>query len=409
MNERELVRDLARQYAEIAFSDESKAKAANWGRLNALDANARPPIILDQLPWHEFAGAEDLKCLCADPFLRGIENYFRSEMFRVRHFGADLVLPPYFPCEKVYTDSGCGVSTVTQDESDHAHAQTHLYADQLPDEESLSKLHNRVITAYPEETAKNKAALEEVIGDILEVRPTGTMIWAAVWDRITFWKGAEACLWAVIDEPEFVHKLMKRLTEIEMDAVDQLEAQDLLAAGPGTKCHCVETYTDEERYKNIDQAHIRTEDCWISGAAQIFSEISPAMHDEFEIAYMKPLYDRFGWVNYGCCEPLCRKIGIIRKMKTVRSISASPWTDVDMQAEAMGGDFVMLRKPNPAYVRAGYPETDAVKKEVRRTLAACRRSGTPVAFVLKDITTVNGQVKALTEWVELMRSEIENF
>ena len=409
MNERELVRDLARQYAEIAFSDESKAKAANWGRLNALDANARPPIILDQLPWHEFAGAEDLKCLCADPFLRGIENYFRSEMFRVRHFGADLVLPPYFPCEKVYTDSGCGVSTVTQDESDHAHAQTHLYADQLPDEESLSKLHNRVITAYPEETAKNKAALEEVIGDILEVRPTGTMIWAAVWDRITFWKGAEACLWAVIDEPEFVHKLMKRLTEIEMDAVDQLEAQDLLAAGPGTKCHCVETYTDEERYKNIDQAHIRTEDCWISGAAQIFSEISPAMHDEFEIAYMKPLYDRFGWVNYGCCEPPCRKIGIKRKMKTVRSISASPWTDVDMQAEAMGGDFVMLRKPNPAYVRAGYPETDAVKKEVRRTLAACRRSGTPVAFVLKDITTVNGQVKALTEWVELMRSEIENF
>ncbi|MBQ3956839.1 MAG: hypothetical protein II680_13200 [Clostridia bacterium] len=98
MNERELVRDLARQYAEIAFSDESKANAANWGRLNALDPNARPPIILDQLPWHEFAGAEDLKCLCADPFLRGIENYFRSEMFRVRHFGADLVLPPYFPC-----------------------------------------------------------------------------------------------------------------------------------------------------------------------------------------------------------------------------------------------------------------------------------------------------------------------
>ena len=409
MNERELVRDLARQYAEAAFSDEAKEKAANWGRINALDASATPAIILDQLPWHEFAGAEELKCVSTDPFLRGIENYFRSELFRLRRFGADLVMPPYFPCGKVYSDTGYGLTTVTQDESEHRNAQTHLYADQLPDEESLSKLKYRVITAYPERTEQNKAAIEDVIGDILEVRPTGTMIWAAVWDRITFWKGAEACLYAVIDEPEFVHKMMRRLVDIEMDAIDQLEAQNLLAAGPGTKCHCVETYTDEDRYRNIDQARIRTEDCWISGAAQIFSEISPAMHDEFEIEYMKPLYDRFGWVNYGCCEPLCRKIDIIRKMKTVRSISASPWTDVDMQAEAMGGDFVMLRKPNPAYVRSGYPETNAVKKEIRKTLNACRRSGTPVAFVLKDITTVNRRIEGLTEWADLVRSEIDHF
>ena len=408
MTEKETVRDLALRYAELAFSDETKAKAANWGRLNALDANARPPIILDQLPWHEFSGYEELRCVCADPFLREIESYFRAELFRMRHFGADLIPAPYYPLGKVYSDTGYGISTVTQDESDHAGAQTHLFVDQLPDEASLSGLKNRVITAHPEETERRRAAVEEVIGDILEVRPTGTMLWAAVWDRITFWKGAESCLYAVIDEPEFVHRMMKRFLEIEMDAIDQLEAQNLLAAGPGTKCHCVETYVDEDKYRQIDQAHIRTQDCWISGAAQIFSEISPAMHDEFEIEYMKPLYDRFGWVNYGCCEPLDRKIGIIRKLKTVRSISASPWTKVERQAEAMGRDYVMLRKPNPAYVRSGYPDADPIRKEIRETLRACRRNGTPVAFVLKDITTVNGRVDCLTEWVEIARAEIEN-
>ena len=408
MNDREIVRDLARAYAAVAFSDETKAKAANWGRINALDANARPPIILDQLPWHEFAGHEDLKCLCADPFLRDMENYFRCELFRVRHFGADLVLPPYYPCYKVMDDTGYGISTVTQDESGHAGAQTHLFVDQLPDDASLAKLKRRVVTARPEETARRKERMEDVIGDILEVRPTGVMIWAAIWDRITFWKGAEACLWALIDEPDFVRRMMARLVEIEMDYIDQLEAQDLLAAGVGTKCHCVETYVDEERWRRIDQAHIRTGDCWISGAAQIFSEVSPAMHDEFEIEFMKPLYDRFGWVNYGCCDPLDRKIDIVRKLKTVRSISASPWTNVEMQAEAMGGDYAMMRKPNPAYVRAGYPERDAVVKETRATLAACRRNRTPVAFVLKDITTVSGRVEGLGEWVELVKAEIEN-
>jgi len=406
MNEREIVRDLAKQYAEAAFSEGTKAMAENWGRLNALDAAARPPIIIDQLPWHEFAGYEDLKCVTADPFLRGIENYFRSELFRFRRFGADLVPAPYYPLGKVYDDTGYGVSTVNQD--DHVGAQTHLFEDQLPDEASLSKLKKRIITAHPEETARRKEAVEEVIGDILEVRPTGTVIWAAVWDRITFWKGAESCLYAVIDEPEFVHAMMKRFLEIEMDAVDQLEAQNLLAAGPGVRCHCVETYVDEDRFRAIDQSHIRAADCWIAGAAQIFSEISPAMHDEFEIEYMKPLYDRFGWVNYGCCEPLFQKIDIIRKMKTVRSISASPWTKVDRQAEAMGGDYVMLRKPNPAYLRSGYPDVDAVKKEIRGTLAACRRSGTPVAFVLKDLTTVGSRAEGLGEWVKLVQAEIEN-
>ena len=409
MTEREIVRTLAKQYAEIAFSDDSREKAANWGRLLALDPSARPAVILDQLPMREFAGHEDLQCLCSDDFLRKLEYYFRYELFRVRHFGADLVLPLYYPCPKVYDDTGYGLSTLHQDESGHQDAQTHLFVDQLPDEASLDRLHRRVITAHPDITAANKARTEELIGDIMEVRPTGIMLWAALWDRITFWKGAESCLYAVIDEPEFVHHLMRRMVDIEMDAIDQLEAQQLLAAGPGTKCHCVETYVDEDRYRNIDQNHIRTQDCWISGAAQIFSEISPKMHDEFEIEYMKPLYERFGWVNYGCCEPLDRKIDIIRRIRTIRSISASPWTDVDRQSEAMGSDYAMMRKPNPAFVAGGYPDAESVKKETRRTLAACRRNSTPVAFVLKDITTVKGRVECLTEWTQIVKAEIENF
>ena len=408
MNERDLVRDLAREYAGYAFSDDAKKNAANWGRLLALDAKARPAIILDQLPWNEFKDLPELQCVCEDPLCREVEGYFRAELFRMRHFAADLVPAPYYPLAKICSDTGCGMNTQTQDETGHEGAQTHLYKDQLPDEASLSRLKTPVIVADHEATARKKAMVEGIIGDIIEVRPTGRMIWAALWDRITFWKGAEPVLYALADEPEFLHMLMKRMVEIEMATIDQLEAQNLLAAGPGTKCHCVETYVDEDRYRAIDQNHIRAKDCWISGAAQIFSEVSPAMHDEFEIEYMKPIYERFGWVNYGCCEPLDRKIDIIRKISTVRSISASPWTNVDRQAEAMGGDYAMMRKPNPAFVASGYPDRDAMTEEIKRTLRACRRSGTPVAFILKDITTVNRRVDCLTEWVDIARSVIDS-
>ena len=116
-NERTIVRDLAKQYAEIAFSDAALKNAANWARLNALDASARPPIIIDQLPWNEFGGSQELHCLTTDPLLREIEWYFRAELFRLRHFGADLVPAQYYPLRKIFSDTGYGIQTVLRDES----------------------------------------------------------------------------------------------------------------------------------------------------------------------------------------------------------------------------------------------------------------------------------------------------
>ena len=79
-----------------------------------------------------------------------------------------------------------------------------------------------------------------------------------------------------------------------------------------------------------------------------------------------------------------------------------------MQAEAMGRDYVLLRKPNPSFVASGYPDRESMMKEILQTLRACRQNGTPVAFVLKDITTVNRRVDCLIEWVEIAKAEIEN-
>ncbi|MBQ4084949.1 MAG: hypothetical protein IJC54_00055, partial [Clostridia bacterium] len=168
------------------------------------------------------------------------------------------------------------------------------------------------------------------------------------------------------------------------------------------------TWCDDLPAPGYDPAHTRAADCWVSGAAQIFSEVSPKMHDEFEIAYMKPIFERFGLVNYGCCEPLHHKIDIIRKINNVRAISISPWADPDIAAEAMGRDYVMARKPNPAFLAFDSMEESAIRAEVRQTLEACKRNQTPVIFMLKDITTVRNQPQRLDRWHEIVRREIEN-
>ena len=83
------------------------------------------------------------------------------------------------------------------------------------------------------------------------------------------------------------------------------------------------------------------------------------MHEEFDIEYAREYFDGFGLVYYGCCEPLDRKIDIVRKLPNLRKISITPWADVKRAAEQMGSDFVMARKPNPAMVAV--PELDEAR------------------------------------------------
>ena len=405
--DRVILRDLAQQYAGIAALDVQKEHEKAWRALYGL-APVRPVITIDQICWNEFEQQEELVLRCTDPFARRLESQLRMVLYRWKHFSCDMVVKPYFELSKTIHHSGFGIDTVPQDETGHSDAQTHLYVDNLPDEDALEKLRAPTILYDRETSKKEKAAAEEYFGDILPVKLTGSLLWCALWDRIVFWRGAETVLWDLADRPEFLHDLMKKMVDIEMSVIDQYEAQGLFESN-GAYCHCQETWCDELPRPGFDPDHVRAQDCWVSGAAQIFSEVSPAMHDEFEIQYMKPIFERFGLVNYGCCEPLHNKIDIIRQIRNVRAISVSPWADVNIAADAMGADYVMARKPNSAYVAFAQLDEESIIKQTRETLEACRRSGTPVIFSLKDITTVKNDPLRLDRWHDIVKREIERF
>ena len=404
--DQKILRELAAQYAQIAALDVQKKNTENWKALYDLKPN-KPMFSIDQICWGEFEREPELTLQCTDPFARQLELDLRKILYRWKYFPCDMVVKPYFALDKIITNTGVGMESNHQDETDHPDAQTHLYLDSVPDEEALEKLHDPVIRYEKEQSESNKARAEEYFGDILPVRLTGTLLWEAIWDRITFARGAEVILYDLIDRPEFLHDLMKKLTDIEMRAIDQYEAQNLLQSEGGAFCHCLETYCNELPKPGYDPQHTRAMDCWVSGAAQIFSEVSPAMHDEFEIAYLKPIFERFGLVNYGCCEPLHNKIDIVKKINNVRAISISPWANPFIAAEAMGSDYVMARKPNPAFLAFEQMNEDSIRSEVRATLEACKNNSTPVVFVLKDITTVQNEPARLQRWHDIVKAEIE--
>jgi hypothetical protein len=125
------------------------------------------------------------------------------------------------------------------------------------------------------------------------------------------------------------------------------------------------------------------------------------MHQEFELDYMNPVYARFGLVYYGCCEPLDKKLDIVKKIPNLRKISMSPWVDVEAGAAQIGGKYVFSRKPSPAFLATDVWNPTAVEKDLRETLDACRRHGCPVELILKDISTVRYQPQRLWEWAAI--------
>jgi hypothetical protein len=140
--------------------------------------------------------------------------------------------------------------------------------------------------------------------------------------------------------------------------------------------------------------------------AQIFSSVSPAMHKEFWLDYAVHWFGRFGLGYYGCCEPLHKKIDIIRAVPNVRKISMSPFVDEAAGAENIGGDFVFSRKPSPALLCVDDWDPQAVEKDLSETLEHCTRDGCPLEYILKDISTVRYKPQRLWEWEDIARDVV---
>jgi hypothetical protein len=134
------------------------------------------------------------------------------------------------------------------------------------------------------------------------------------------------------------------------------------------------------------------------------------MHDEFDLAYNEQTFGGCGLLYYGCCEPMDRKIDILRKrFRNIRKVFITPWADPERAAEAMGKSLVMAAKPNPALVSSAIFNPQPVEKEMVCCLEACRRHGTTCEFVLKDISTIANRPENLTQWSKTVTAVIDRY
>ena len=405
----EILRELAKKYAEFALSDHCLKMPERYKKHNNLEI-VRPPVLIFEVPWGELGGHTEMRTHCEDEWYRGMEWFFLVALFQKKHFPCDNVVHPYFRSPVALNSTGNGLNI----EEDRIRAGTgsdiasHSYKDVLPDEEALSKLSMPEITLDADETQKRLELYGEIFDGIMPIKKAGVSVNFPVWDYISEYRGVENCMIDLYDRPEFVHKTVDLFTRIIEHELDMYEKLNVLETDP-YYIHCTPACTYDLPVKDMDSETIKAKDVWCRAMAQPLSMVSPEMLDEFNLKYIRRAFDRCGLSYYGCCEPLDNKIDKLRCYKNLRRISISAWADTDNAADQMRGDYVLSYKPNPAFVASGRLDREVVEKDIRKTMEACRRNNTPCEFVLKDISTVNQNANVLTQWSDTVNGIIDEY
>ena len=394
-----VVRELAKRYAEIAALPRQQETIDGWRRLNGLQ-QTRPMVRIDQLPWEELPWGED-RMVNQEGMLKQMERRLRMTLYVWDHFKADMVVLPYFGISKTVRNDRLGPAMAVERKGLSQH-----FAAQLATIEEVEALRTQAIEVDPELDQRRLAETSEILDGILPVRLTGIGRHTGLWDLISTKISPERMLYDLIDRPDYVMVLINKFVEMESGILDQYEQHGLLEAAP-PEIHCTGAFCDELPSPEYDGKKAMAKDTWVFSMAQMFSEVSPAMQEEYDIDPLKPLLERYGLVYYGCCEPLHNKIDIVRKIRNVRKISISPWAKKEIAAEKIHGDYVCSAKPNPSHVAMGSFDADLIRKDLQETVDICRRHNTPCELILKDISTVCNDPSRLTQW-EAIAMEVVN-
>jgi hypothetical protein len=408
-HDRDILRLLAAEQAIIAQLPVHREKAVLWRQLNDMHP-VRPMVWINEICWNEMNVDDELTLQCAHPWARQQEDGLRQLLYQWRHLPADMIVDDYLSCPLIIHSTGFGVTPIEDILRSDATSTvvSHRYRPQFNTEKDIEKIRKPVITYDAITTEENYQTMGEIYAGILPVRKVGLKgAWFSPWDRLVELWGVEKALTDLVDRPEMVNYAVERFVDSHLDMLDQWENLNLLA------CNDDNTrigsggygYTSLLPSAGFDASHPRTCDLWGCATAQIFADISPKMHWEFALRHELRWLERWGLTYYGCCEPLDRKIEILRRIPNLRKISISPWNNLERMLPAIGNDYVLSRKPNPAILARDTWQPEEACYDLRDFLDRTR--GLSVELILKDISTVGYDPRRLWEWAALAMQTVE--
>ena len=399
----DVLRQLASELAEIAALPVHQERARLWQQLNDLQS-ARPMVWINEICWHEMNVDDQLTLVTQHPWAQDQERELRRTLYQWRHLPGDMIISNFLTCPLAIHSTDFGiiedVDVVRTDQT--SDIVSRHFNIQIRDFDDLEKIKMPVVSHNEAATEFRFQAMCQVYDGILHVKKMGqTHIWFTPWDYLVRWWGIQEAMMDLVERPDLVHAAVERMVDAWIVELDQFESMNLLALdandtriGSGGY-----GYTKQLPGDDLDPQYIRPHNMWGCSNAQIFSEVSPQMHWEFAVEHDLRWLQRWGMTYYGCCEPLDRKIELLRRIPNLRKISTSPWCNTQRIVEQIGADYVISRKPSPAILAESDWQPDRARKDLVEFLE--QADGCHVELIMKDISTVRYQPQRLWQWAEI--------
>jgi len=406
----QIIRDLAKQYAEIASGAIQEERRHLWTRHNSLK-ETRPLVLASFGMWNVWCRDVfgDDKILCEDPFFRDHERTLRMKIFQ-DSVGDDNILEPWITQGASHVTPPQGLWGLPEHHREPGvEGGSWKFDPALKDWEDLQKLVVPHHIIDEEQTAINSDRLRNAVGDIIDVNvergPVCVGFNADISTRMIALRGLEQTMIDMYESPEQLHELLAFMRDGILTNNEEAEkAGDLSLTSQQNQCM---DYCEELEPPKANSGPRKFRELWGYFAAQEYTLISPAMHDEFLLQYQLPIISQYGLTAYGCCEDLTNKIDMLRKIPNLRIIGVTPVANVAKSAEQIGTDYVISWRPNPAdMVCCGFNE-DRIRRIITEGMESMK--GCRVHIHLKDVETLEGEPERLEKWVQIVRDISDNY
>jgi hypothetical protein len=281
---------------------------------------------------------------------------------------------------------------------------------------SMGKIGKTIRSVDKSRTWRHKAAVEDLIGDILPIRIQNDpgLNWAiSPSKKAEYLMGLEAMMLAPFDCPDEFARLYRILVDDILETHEWMSREGILELNNGNDYAGSGSYgfsrllpTEECRRSGV----VTAKDLWGNLNSQETVGVSPDMYGEFYWPYYRELAAHFGQIYYGCCEPT-NPIwdAYLSTIPNLRKVSVSPWADEDFMAERLRGSrIIYCRKPSPNYLALDTPFDEvAYREHIKASVLAAR--GCRLEISCRDIYALYGNREKLGRGVEIIREVADEY
>lgn len=395
--DKQILKPLLEKAAELAASKKNEIKRKRWHDVNEHIKPDSPPIYMKLMPssWQTLIPDKSIKCKSKEA--KELELFLKQH-FRLYEFDDDTPIHNKLFCTSAFDVSPPNIWGVKIKRVNPSKKQGAFKIDPpLKSPKDFDSLTIPEFTYNEQKTKEKIDKLSELSQGIFEVEETAKPpINAILSGKAGQLRGMGELMLDMATAPKLVHRLMKYLMNAHLSAMKAVGNNNLVEPGPKLPWYECEYFGPEP----VDGKY-SFKNCWVRMHGQEFDQVSPKMWDEFLIPYQKRIAEKYGKVEYGCCESLTNRIDmVLKRIPNLAMIICSIFSDMDKIIDAVGDKYVIQWRQHPTHLFFS-EDMSIIENTLREGFEKLK--GCHFQIAIREVPSINNNPDRLSRFSAMVR------